>query len=104
MKKYRIAFLPRAEADLRALFDYIAAESSIDIADAYARRIEAACRSLETFPMRGIRRDDFWPGLRIMGFERRVAIAFTVLDQDVEIVRILYGGRDYGHILAPRDG
>jgi len=31
-----------------------------------------------------------------MGFERRVTILFRVEDERVDILRILYGGRDLG--------
>jgi toxin ParE1/3/4 len=58
--------------------------------------IEAYCMKLADFPERGTRRDDLRPGIRIIGFRRRVDIAFTVLDDSVEIARILYGGRDLG--------
>ena len=64
-------------------------------AEAYIGRIEKACMSLAMFPERGLRRDDLAPGLRTIGFERRVTIAFRVLDQIVEIVAIAYGGRDF---------
>lgn len=37
-----------------------------------------ACMSLSEFPERGSRRDAVRPGLRILGFERRVVIAFSV--------------------------
>jgi toxin ParE1/3/4 len=50
---------------------------------------------LSTFPERGRRRDDIRPGLRVVGFERRVAIAFRVLKTRVEIVSIAYGGREF---------
>ena len=46
------------------------------------------------FPDRGIKRDDLRPGLRILGFERRAAIALQVTADSVTILRILYGGRD----------
>jgi toxin ParE1/3/4 len=40
-------------------------------------------------------RDDIRPGLRIVGFERRVTIAFSVDDGRVTILRVFYGGRDW---------
>lgn len=49
-----------------------------------------------TVPERGTRRDDIAPGLRTMGFERRVVIAFRVLDAVVEIVAIAYAGKGFG--------
>ena len=92
---HRIVFRPAAQADLRALYDYIAGEAGHDIAGAYLNRIEAACIALSTFPTRGNARDDLLPGLRIVGFERRVSIAFVVEADAVRILRIFYGGRDF---------
>jgi toxin ParE1/3/4 len=65
------------------------------VASDYIDRIEAACMALEVFSQRGRRRDDIWPGIRTMGFERRATIAFRVLENEVVIVRIFYGGQDY---------
>ena len=56
--------------------------------------------TLAAFPERGTRRDDVRSGLWIIGFERRVVIAYMILDTgDVEIGRIFYGGRDYEAIM-----
>jgi len=99
MGKYEISFRPQAEADLFELYRYIAEESGRAVAGAYVERIEAACMALERFPERGTRRDDIRPGLRIVGLERRVAIAFQVKEAEVVIVRILYGGREYERVL-----
>jgi toxin ParE1/3/4 len=53
------------------------------------------CFGRSTFPSRGRRRDDILPGLRVIGFERRVNIAFVVTADTVFIEGIFYGGRDY---------
>jgi toxin ParE1/3/4 len=100
MSTYKIVFRPLAELDLLHLFDFIAQESGAQVADEYIDRIEAACLALERFPMRGTKRDDISPGLRILGFERRAPIAFRVGRGEVAILRVLYGGRDYVRILA----
>lgn len=50
--------------------------------------------ALNLFPERGSRRDDLEPGVRTIGFERRVVIAFRVLSDEVEILRVFYGGQD----------
>lgn len=86
---YRILFSPEAQADLLELYDYIAICSEPERAMRYIERIDALCRSLETFPERGIRRDDIRLGLRVMGFERRVNIAFQIGPEAVTILRIL---------------
>ena len=72
------------------------------VAGDYIDRIEEACLSLETSPMRGTRRDDISQGLRIIGFERRATIVFRVRGSRVTIVRIFYGGRDFERILRDR--
>jgi plasmid stabilization system protein ParE len=54
---------------------------------------------LETFPLRGASRDDLGPGVRLLGFERRVAIAYAVEDDEVVILGVFYGGRDFEAIL-----
>ncbi|HEX3483532.1 MAG TPA: type II toxin-antitoxin system RelE/ParE family toxin [Micropepsaceae bacterium] len=99
MKRYKVSFRPLAQADLLALYDYIADEAGLETAGAYIGRIEAACMALEYAPQRGMRRDDIRPGLRTIGFERRATIVFRVLSDDVVIVRIFYGGQDYERVL-----
>jgi toxin ParE1/3/4 len=92
----KVIFRPQAEADLQALYGYIAEASGLDIAGGYIARIEIACMSLATFPNRGTKRDDLAPGLRTIAFERRITIAYHVLKTRVEILTIAYGGRDFG--------
>jgi toxin ParE1/3/4 len=99
---HKVVFRPRAEARLNALYDYIASQSSPTIAIGYVRRIREACLSLANAPERGTRRPDILPGLRTIGFERRVTIAFRVLKSRVEIVTIAYGGRDFERELRGR--
>jgi toxin ParE1/3/4 len=91
----KVIFRPQAEADLLALYRYIAEASGLGIASEYIDRIEVACMSLATFPNRGSKRDDLAPGLRTVTFERRLTIVYRVLKARVEIVTIAYGGRDF---------
>jgi toxin ParE1/3/4 len=96
LKRYEVHFLAEAIEDLDGLFCYIAEKTSFAIADGYLARIERQCLSLESLPMRGTAVPGRVPGLRTMGFERRVTILFRVGEERVEILRILYGGRDLG--------
>ena len=91
----KVVFRPEAEADLIGLYEYIAGKSGYKIAGDYIDRIEQACMALATFPKRGTRRNDILPGLRTIGFERRVTIAFRVLKTEVEIMTIAYAGRNF---------
>jgi toxin ParE1/3/4 len=90
---YRVVFSPQAEAQLLALFSQIALAASPEIAASYTDAIVVQCESLNTFPMRGTRRDDLYLGLRVIGFRRRVSIAFGVADGLVTIAGIFYGGQ-----------
>jgi toxin ParE1/3/4 len=90
---YRVTFSRRAQADLTGLFDYLADRFGIPNAERYVERIEKSCLSLSKMPIRGTARSDLRPGLRTMGFEHRVTIAFHVKENSVSILRILYAGR-----------
>ena len=91
---YRIEFAPEARDDLRELYLYIERQAGADRAIAYIERIERFCLAFADFPERGSKRDDLFPGLRVVGFERRISIAFGVGPGAVTFYRFLYGGRD----------
>ena len=76
------------------LFARIAVAGSPEIAARYVDAIINQCDSLSTFPERGPLRDDLWPGLRVMGFRRRVSIAFVVEYQTVVVHGMFYGGQN----------
>jgi toxin ParE1/3/4 len=95
-----VVFAPEAQADLFKLYDYIAARSGAARAIGYVGRIERYCQGFARPAERGTKRDDLRPGLRIVGFERRVTIAFHVDSDTVTIDRILYGGRDINRAIG----
>jgi toxin ParE1/3/4 len=92
---HKVIFRPEAEADLFALYRYIAENSGDTRAAEYVERIVTTCMNLADFPLRGTLRNDLAPGIRITGFERRATIAFRVEDDTVRIVRVFYAGRDF---------
>lgn len=94
MKKYAVHFLAGAVDDLDALYRFISEKASYDIAGGYLARVEQSCLSLATFPQRRTAIRGRLTGLRTMGFGRRVTILFRVKEERVEILRVLYGGRD----------
>lgn len=96
---YRVVFSPEAEEQLAALYCYIAAAASPDIAVRYTEAIVTYCESLQTFPHRGTKRDDIRPGLRITNYKKRAVIAFDVDAEMVSIIGIFYGGQDYETVL-----
>ena len=71
---HKVVFAPEARDDLKELYRFIAERGDHDRAMAYLERIEVYCRGFADFPERGIRRDDLFLGLRLVGFERRVTL------------------------------
>lgn len=96
---YRVVFSPEAEEQLAALYNYIAAAASSDIAARYTEAIVSYCESLRAFPHRGTKRDDVRPGLRITNYKKRAVIAFDVDAGQVSIIGVFYGGQDDETIL-----
>lgn len=100
MKRRRVVFSEPTRNDFVKIFLRIEEFSGPDIAAAYVRRLQDHCLRLDLGSERGHRRDDLSPGLRVTGFERRVAILFTVTDEEVVILRAFYGGMDWEPLLA----
>jgi plasmid stabilization system protein ParE len=103
---YRVVFSPEAEEQLVALYGYIAAAASPDIAARYTEAIVSYCESLCAFPHRGTTRDDVRPGLRITNYKKRAVIAFNIEAEQVSIIGVFYGGQNYETLLQddPEDG
>lgn len=99
---HKLLIRPSAESDLDSLYEYIAQQSPRNAIE-FTRRIRAKCEELTLFPERGAPREDLESGLRLFGFERRAVILFRVGRSEVEIVRVLYGGRDLQRILGDKD-
>lgn len=97
----RIEFYPLAEADLINLYNYIATNSGAVRADRYIQRIQRLCLGLSEFPERGTPRPDLVPGVRTLSMDRRVLVAFTVTEELVLILRILYSGRNLSRVDVP---
>ena len=93
--QYTVIFTPEAQEQLLSLYRYIAAAASPETAERYTSSIVAYCESLQYFPLRGTRRDDVRPGLRITNYKKRAVIAFAVEAEQVSIIGIFYGGQDY---------
>jgi toxin ParE1/3/4 len=100
-------FGAKARKDVLDLYDYIAEQGHPVAASGYIARIERWCQTLGTFPKGGTARDDIRPGLRVVGFERRVLIGFQISGNAVFILRVLYGGRNisgahFAHVVDPK--
>jgi toxin ParE1/3/4 len=93
--KYRVVFSPEAEEQLAELYRYIASVASPVVAERYVNAIISYCETLETFPLRGVPRDDIRPGILLTNYKGRTIIAFAVDSELVSIIGVFYGGQDY---------
>jgi len=98
----QVVFTRRAVGQLARLHRYIADRASEAVADGYVGRLVAYCERFDMFPERGMKRDDILSGLRLVGFERRATVAFTVEAERVVIEGVFYGGQDLRRRIAPR--
>jgi toxin ParE1/3/4 len=92
---HRVIVSPEARAQLIHLYDYVAENTSPATALRFTSAVLDQLDSLAHFPNRGVTRDDLLPGLRTLGFLRRVTIAFVVEPEEVLVVGIFYGGQDF---------
>jgi toxin ParE1/3/4 len=95
MKSRDVAFSPEAESDLTGLFDYIVTQAGQKVAQDYVARIETFCSGLDLASERGTSRDDLRKGLRVVGFEKRLTIAFMVEINRVVILKIFTAGQNW---------
>ncbi len=95
MRERRVLLAPEAATDLEALYDWVARRASPEVALRYLERVEAFLRGLSVGSERGHVREDLRPGLRIVGFERRLTIAFVTDDETVTVLRVFSAGRSW---------
>ncbi|RUM26789.1 type II toxin-antitoxin system RelE/ParE family toxin [Rhizobium vallis] len=92
--KYAVRLSAAAQRDVDALLDYLVPVAGEVIAQSYVARLQAFLKGFQIFPQRGTVRDEIRDGLRIVGFERSLSIAFIVEGETVYILRILSGGQE----------
>lgn len=91
---FRVIYSREAQSHLIAIDRYIAREASPRIAHRFVDGLVARCDSLAEFPFRGSPRDDIRPGMRTMVFRRRATIIYSIENETVIIIGVLYAGRD----------
>jgi toxin ParE1/3/4 len=90
----KVVFTERAQSDLAGLFDYLLPLAGDKTASAFVDKIYNHCLGFDIFPERGMRRDDIRQGVRLVGYRRHASIAFTVVQNEVIILRIFMPGED----------
>ncbi|OMH23353.1 addiction module toxin RelE [Tersicoccus phoenicis] len=95
-----VVYSRRAGQQLTDLYLWIAEQSGFpERAEGFVSAVVDYCDGLADFPLVGLARDDLRPGLRTIGFRRRVVIAFAVTPETVMILGVHYGGRDHDALL-----
>ena len=92
---HKLSYNTLARTDLLNLYQYIEERNGPAIAGRYLDRIEKLCASLDTMPERGVDRSALGRGLRTVAMERRVQVIYRVDPDTVEVLRVLYAGRDF---------
>jgi toxin ParE1/3/4 len=95
MRQREVVFSDKANSDLRAIYRWLSGEASPYVAFSYVNRITDHIQKLDLASERGTKRDDVASGLRIIGFENRITVAFTVAKDQVNILRVFYGGQNW---------
>ena len=100
MDKHRIEYLPIAVADLDDIFIFVA-DNSPQAALELIDRIDASIVGLESFPEMGLLAKS--PRLARKGYRALIVddylVFYVVIDDVVEIRRIVSGKRNYAHLL-----
>ena len=95
---HEVVWRPEARDDLFAIYDWIAQQADPETAFGYTSRIEAFALRLSNFPNRGSPRFSLALGLRTVSFERRIIVAYRVVNEEVHIVRLIPAARDFARI------
>lgn len=98
----KVRYTPVAEQDLEAIGDWIA-EDSPRGAVAFIERLNRACDSLGALPLAF----PIDPELVDLALRKRVVgpyLIFYRVTEEVEIVRVIHGARDYGVLFRDEDG
>jgi toxin ParE1/3/4 len=96
---FDLLYLARAEEDLLSIYALIA-EDSPERAFNFVERIQQRCDLLRQFPEQGRARPELRPNIRILPYGRSVVIAYQIVGNTIEIVRVFYGGQLYETLLG----
>jgi toxin ParE1/3/4 len=99
---YRIVYLPDAVADLDKLYSDITLAADAKTADDFFEGVIAFIRALEPFPARGTVSESRIPGLRIIGYRRRISVAFSILGDDIVILGVFRRGQNISNQILER--
>ena len=101
-KSRRVIWAPAAEKDLRGAWRHYVRVASPEVADQMLREITEAGERLAREALMWRSRDDVAPGLRSV-LRQPYVIFYRVNEDDVEIIRVLHGRRDFSAIFKRKE-
>jgi toxin ParE1/3/4 len=87
-----VAFRPRAQRDINAIWAYMAAHDP-RTADAFVSRETEKCELAARFPAMGPARPEIGPSTRIL-LVRRYVIVYEPRPGGIDVIAIVHGARD----------
>ena len=93
-----VYFSSLAVADLAEIRDYIA-ERNVAAAEKLLDAIEEACSRFAGCPQIARSRDDLLLGIRVFPVKKNYAVFYRILEDEVEIVRVVHAARDFNRLL-----
>lgn len=97
----KVLFHPLADADLEAIYRFIAKDSP-DRAIGFVQRIQTFCETLPSMPLRGRNRRELGEGVRTLVLGRRVVVAYRLVSDQILILRIFYAGQNIDQDKLPK--
>ncbi len=83
----------RANQDLEAIADYLAAHASFARAEQFLTDMDSVFQRIAQFPQIGRKRDELYPGLRSLPCNQYL-IFYRLHQDDIEIFRVVSGYQD----------
>ncbi len=100
MESLPVVFRPEAAKDIENIFTYIFEQTNnFDIAQNFTKRLYDRCIKIGIIPNGGANRDDLGENIQLIPFEKRAVILYKTENNEVIIVSIFYGGRDYDALM-----
>ena len=92
-----VFFSPAATNDVEEIDDFISADN-LTAAGRLLDEIQTSCESLGRHPRLGVARDDIMWGIRLIVVRQTYVVFYRVRDEDIEIVRVVHGRRDFSKL------
>ena len=86
-----------ANRDIESIADYLAENRGFERSDRFIKGMTDRLTQLAQFPNMGRRRDEIFPGIRSLLYEKYL-IFYTVSDEVVEISRVTNGHQDLNQL------